>query len=79
MVVPLEGVVDFGAELQRLDKVLAKADKDVSQLEKRLASKGFTMRAPPEVVEEVQTKLNAARGRRSKLQASRERMQEALQ
>jgi valyl-tRNA synthetase len=79
MVVPLEGIVDFGAELQRLDKVLAKADKDVSQLEKRLASKGFRMRAPPEVVEEVQTKLNAARGRRSKLQASRERMQEALQ
>ena len=75
--VPLDGVVDFDAELQRLDKVLAKVDKDVSQLEKRLANKGFAMRAPPEVVADVQNKLDSARGRQSKLQASRERMQEA--
>ena len=77
--IPLEGVVDFAEELKRLDKVLAKADKDVGQLEKRLANPRFAEKAPANVVAEVRDKLEAAVARRATLQASRARIAEAIQ
>ena len=78
LVIPLDGVVDISAEVQRLDKVLGRVDKDVSQLERRLSNKNFVDRAPDEVVAEVREKLAAAVGRRDTLRASRERLAEAL-
>ncbi len=74
LVIPLEGVVDVAEELARLDKVLAKADKDVVQLEKRLGNKAFVDKAKPEIVEEFRGKLEAARTLRDTLQASRARL-----
>jgi len=74
LVIPLEGVVDVAEELARLDKVLAKAEKDVGQLEKRLSNKNFVERAKPEIVEEFRGKLEAARTLRDTLQASRARL-----
>ncbi len=78
LVVPLEGVVDISAEVARLDKVLAKSEKDVAQLQKRLSNKGFVDRAPDEVVQEVRDKLAAAEKRLHTLRASRDRLAEAL-
>ena len=78
LVIPLAGVVDISAEVARLDKVLAKSDKDVAQLEKRLSNKGFVDRAPPEVVDEVREKLEAALARQKTLRTSRDRLAEAL-
>ncbi|HHO52963.1 MAG TPA: valine--tRNA ligase, partial [Deltaproteobacteria bacterium] len=78
LVIPLEGVVDVSAEVARLDKVLAKADKDVDQLQRRLSNKSFVDRAPEEVVAEVRAKLAAAQARRDTLRASRDRLAEAL-
>jgi len=78
LVIPLEGVVDLSAEVARLDKVLAKADKDISQLERRLSNPKFVGRAPPEVVDEVRGKLTAATSRRETLRTSRERLAGAL-
>jgi valyl-tRNA synthetase len=74
LVVPLAGVVDIEAEIARLDKVLAKVDKDVGQLQKRLGNDNFVKRAPPEVVDEIRGKLDAAVVRRDTLRASRERL-----
>ena len=74
LVLPLEGVVDVAEELARLDKVLAKAEKDVAQLEKRLGNKNFVERAKPEIVESFQGKLVAARTLRDTLRASRDRL-----
>ena len=78
VVIPLAGVVDFAAEVARLDKVLAKADKDVSQLSRRLENPRFVDRAPEHVVAEVRDKLAAAVARRDTLRASRDRLAEAL-
>ncbi|MBX2801610.1 MAG: valine--tRNA ligase [Myxococcales bacterium] len=78
LVLPLEGVVDISAEVARLQKVLAKCDKDVGQLEKRLGNKNFVDRAPDEVVEEVRGKLAAALARRDTLKSSLDRLSEAL-
>ncbi|MEN0067124.1 MAG: valine--tRNA ligase [Myxococcota bacterium] len=78
LIVPLGGVVDISAEVARLDKVLAKSEKDVAQLSKRLSNKGFVDRAPDEVVQEVRDKLEAAEKRLATLKASRERLAGAL-
>ena len=59
-VIPLEGVVDFKEELARLEKVITKVEKDIAQLDRRLGNKGFTDRAPAEVVAEVQAKRDEA-------------------
>ena len=78
LVIPLAGVVDFAEEVKRLDKVLAKAEKDVSQLSKRLGNPRFVDNAPAEVVDEVREKLANAKARLQTLQASRDRLAEAL-
>ena len=70
--------MDFEAEVKRLDKVLAKADKDVQQLERRLSNPKFVDRAPAEVVEEVRGKLASAVARRDTLRDSRDRLAGAL-
>ena len=78
LVIPLEGVVDLSAEVSRLAKVIAKADKDVEQLARRLDNQEFVSRAPPEVVVELRDKLAAATHRRAMLAASRDRLAGAL-
>jgi valyl-tRNA synthetase len=78
IVIPLQGVVDLGAEAARLSKVLAKVEKDVSQLEKRLSNSNFVDRAPEHVVAELQEKRQAAEQRLATLRASFERISEAL-
>jgi valyl-tRNA synthetase len=77
-VLPLQGVVDFEEELRRLDKVLAKAEKDVKQLDKRLTNPKFVSKAPEHVVAEVQGKRDAAQLRLETLRASRTRIVEAM-
>ena len=76
--IDLEGIVDFEAELARLEKVLVKAEKDVAQLEKRLSNPKFVDRAPAHVVDEFKGKLSAAITTRDTLRASHARIQEAL-
>nr|WP_310524974.1 valine--tRNA ligase [Polymorphobacter sp.] len=50
---PLEGVVDLGAERARLEKAIATAAKERDALAGRLASPGFTEKAKPEAVEKA--------------------------
>ncbi len=78
LVIPLEGVVDFAEEVKRLEKVLIKVEKDVEQLRRRLENPSFVDRAPPEVVDEVREKLDAALNRLDTLRASRARLAAAL-
>ena len=72
--IPLEGVIDIAAERDRLDKELAKSDKDIGALEKRLGNAGFVAKAPAKVVEGFRVKLEAARDRRAALAAARENL-----
>ncbi len=75
---PLQGVVDFEEELRRLDKVIAKAEKDIIQLDKRLKNPRFVSKAPQHVVDEVQGKRDVAQTRLETLTASRTRIVEAM-
>ncbi len=51
--IPLEGVIDIGAEKARLAKALEASEKEVSSLDKRLSNPNFVERAKPEAVEKA--------------------------
>ena len=68
---PLEGVIDFGAEKTRLAKELEKIAKDTAAIDGRLGNPGFVAKAPPEVLEE-------SRERKAELEARRAKIDEAL-
>ncbi len=70
---PLEGVIDLDAEKERLGKDLAKSDKDIVGLERRL-NPGFRAKAPAHVVAQFEAKLEAARARKLRLVAAIEQL-----
>ena len=55
--VPLDGVIDIAAEVQRLDKAMAKIDKDIQKITDKLGNERFVAQAPAEVVAEQRQKL----------------------
>jgi valyl-tRNA synthetase len=54
-VVPLEGVIDIGAEKERLAKAAAAAEKERDSLAGRLSNPNFVERAKPEAVEKARS------------------------
>lgn len=72
--VPLEGVVDFDAELARLDKNIAKIEKTKGGVAKKLSNPGFTNNAPAEVVEKEKEKLAEMEEDLAKLAELKERL-----
>ncbi|MFD1362915.1 valine--tRNA ligase [Lentibacillus salinarum] len=55
---PLEGLIDFDKEIDRLEKELAKWTKEVARVQKKLANEGFVTKAPQHVVNEERQKEN---------------------
>ena len=60
VLLPIEGLVDLDALRGRLEKDIAKADKEIKGLAGRLANPNFAGKAPPEVVAECQANLAEA-------------------
>ncbi len=60
VLLPIEGLVDFDSLRSRLEKDLAKAEKDILVFSSRLANSNFSKKAPPEVVAECRAKLEEA-------------------
>jgi valyl-tRNA synthetase len=60
VLLPIEGLVDLEALRGRLEKDLAKAEKEISGLAGRLANPNFAGKAPPEVVAECKANLAEA-------------------
>ncbi|HAT1371327.1 TPA: valine--tRNA ligase [Corynebacterium striatum] len=54
------GAVDVEAERKRLEKDLAKANKELEQTGKKLANESFLAKAPDEVVEKIRTRQQVA-------------------
>ena len=54
------GAVDVEAERKRLEKDLAKANKELDQTGKKLANESFLAKAPDEVVEKIRTRQQVA-------------------
>ncbi|MDY2959597.1 MAG: valine--tRNA ligase [Hornefia sp.] len=55
--IPLEDLVDFEAELERLTKEKEKLIKEVERVEKKLSNQGFVAKAPEKVVAEERAKM----------------------
>jgi len=60
VLLPIEGLVDLDALRARLEKDIAKADKEIKGLAGRLANPNFADKAPPEVVAECRANLAEA-------------------
>src|SRR6185312_9446169 len=50
LLVPLKGLIDAAAELERLSKVLAKAHQDLAKMRAKLSNENFVRNAPADVV-----------------------------
>jgi valyl-tRNA synthetase len=57
VLLPIEGLVDLEALRGRLEKDIAKADREIKGLAGRLANPNFADKAPPEVVAECRANL----------------------
>ncbi|HET8819157.1 MAG TPA: valine--tRNA ligase [Xanthomonadaceae bacterium] len=57
LLVPLEGLVDLGAERARLDKELKRVEGELAKSRNKLASGTFVANAPPAVVEQERQRL----------------------
>ncbi len=63
VVVPLAGLIDTGAEREKLSKQLGEAEGEIKRLEGKLANEQFRSKAPAEVIAKEQEKLAAAESR----------------
>jgi valyl-tRNA synthetase len=57
VLVTLRGVVDADKEKARVERETKKTEKNIAALEKKLSAKGFSARAPAEVVQEAKDEL----------------------
>ncbi len=69
IIIPLEGLVDFAAERVRIEKEIAKVDKDIAMFTKKLSNERFIANAPEAVVAKDRAKLEAAQAKRATLEA----------
>lgn len=56
--IPLDDLVDFEKELERLEKEKTKLEKELDRVNKKLSNKGFINKAPSKLVEEEKEKKN---------------------
>jgi valyl-tRNA synthetase len=57
LLVPLAGLIDAAAEIERLTKVIAKNESDIGKLRGKLGNESFVKNAKPELVEADRAKL----------------------
>jgi valyl-tRNA synthetase len=55
--IPLEGLIDFGKERERLESQIEKVKTENERLEKQLSNQNFVDKAPPEKVREIRERV----------------------
>ncbi len=76
--IPLEGLIDFGQERQRLTKEKEKLEAEASKLEAQLANPQFAERAPAEKVSEVRARIEDIAQRTAQLEQTIENLQSSV-
>jgi valyl-tRNA synthetase len=71
---PLQGVIDIGAERARLTKELGKQQGEAKKIEGKLGNADFVARAPEDVVEENRERLAESLSQIEKITAALERL-----
>jgi valyl-tRNA synthetase len=67
--VSLEGLVDFGAERERIASQLERAQADLDRLTKKLGNEGFLAKAAPDIIEKDRARAGELAATVSKLSA----------
>ena len=67
VLVPMAGLIDKDAEVQRLQKEIDKLDKEVRRLEGKLCNEKFIAKAPVNIVDKEKDKLASALSAKEKL------------
>jgi valyl-tRNA synthetase len=57
ILIPLEGLIDKGAEISRLEKEITKLEKVIKQSSGKLSNENYVAKAPAEVVQNERNKL----------------------
>jgi len=73
-IIPVEDVIDIGAERVRLTKAIAQAEKERDALAKRLESPGFVEKAKPEAIEKARADHVERRTEAERLSAALSRL-----
>jgi valyl-tRNA synthetase len=74
--VPLEGVIDFAKETERLEKEIDKTTQELGAASKKLSNEDFLAKAPEDVVEKVKEKHSMLVEKRQKLQANLDKIKQ---
>ncbi|WP_299604983.1 valine--tRNA ligase [uncultured Tateyamaria sp.] len=74
--IPLEGLIDVGSEIARLEKTMQKLGKELGGLRARLNNPKFVASAPDEVVAEAKENLRLREGEEAEMKAAIARLQE---
>ena len=74
ILLPLAGMINLEEEEKRLQKEIAKVEKDVAMFAKKLSNEAFVAKAPPEVLEKDRGKLREAEEKLQILQQSLNRI-----
>ena len=77
LVLPLEGLIDITAEIQRLGKEIDRLAKEIEKVERKLGNADFVARAKPEVVEENRDRLTSFSHDKARLEAALSRLSAA--
>lgn len=75
VIVPLEGVIDIGEEVKRINKTIEKIQKDMGILTKKLGNEAFVKNAPDELVQADRAQLEQFHAQLERLRASLTRLQ----
>jgi valyl-tRNA synthetase len=74
LLIPMAGLIDQDAELQRLDKEIAKLRSDIERIEGKLANPSFAAKAPAAVVQKERDRRGEQTAALENLTAQRERI-----
>ena len=74
--VPLEGIIDFAQEINRLDKEINKLTNELSIVSKKLRNEDFLSKAPKDVVEKVKEKQEVLMEKQQKLRTNLDKIKE---
>jgi valyl-tRNA synthetase len=74
LLIPLAGAIDIGAEKERLQREFLKNDQEIEEIEKKLSNLDFVSRAPQDIVETQQKRLEKARLAHQRLEQALERL-----
>jgi len=73
--VPLAGLIDVAAELERIDKEINKILKEIARIQSKLSNDAFVKNAPADIVDKEKTKIQDYEKTKSDFESQKARIQ----